>query len=331
MRFSNPKSQVPNPQSGFTLVELLVVITIIGTLIALLLPAVQAAREAARRTQCANNLKQLGVALHNYESAHGCFPASDSITIPQQCGNPWSGGSEGCRGTPLYVSLLRYIEGDNTANLFVYDAPQGWSTWAEWRGVAPDQWTAQANTRLACYQCPSDDRINHYPPLRDYFGVTGGMTPISSRNGSVCDDGLFGMNRWRKFRDVSDGTSSTFAIGESVHPSLYGLGTGYKNPNEGGPSAWWCGGACYKYDNCSVANWWMGRGCRSTMYPLNSTWFPLSSYRDDELPFGSYHSGGAHFAFADGHVTFINDTIDDYVYKSLSTIAGGEIVPGGSY
>ena len=99
-RCSNPK--------GFTLVELLVVIAIIGILIALLLPAVQAAREAARRMQCTNNLKQIGLALHNYHSTHNCFPAGDSIGIPSQCDN----GAD-CRGNPIWIVLLPYLEMGN--------------------------------------------------------------------------------------------------------------------------------------------------------------------------------------------------------------------------
>ncbi len=315
---------------GFTLVELLVVITIIGILIALLLPAVQAAREAARRVQCTNNLKQIALSLHNYESAFGFFPASDTIDLETQCG-----GSGDCRGTPLYITIMPYIEATSTAEMYTGDifgtTLRGWVQWSGWSSANPDVWIDKADLRFAVYQCPSDDQKDKYAPQRAYFGVTGGMTPISSRYGRVCDDGLFGMNRWRAFRDIIDGTSSTFAIGESNHPSFYGLGLGYRNPNEGGPVAWWIGGSCYEYDDCGPASWWMGRNCRSTMYPLNSTWFPLDGNRDDEMPFGSYHGGGAHFAFADGHVTFINDTIDDYVYKSLSTISGGEIISGGDY
>lgn len=89
---------------GFTLVELLVVIAIIGILIALLLPAVQSAREAARRMQCSNGLKQIGLALLNYESTHGRFPAGAAVSIPEQC------NSLDCRGNPMYVAILPYLE-----------------------------------------------------------------------------------------------------------------------------------------------------------------------------------------------------------------------------
>ena len=118
----------PLLQAGFTLVELLVVITIIGILIALLLPAVQAAREAARRLQCQNNLKQLGLALHNYESVYNCFPAADSVRIPAQCQ-----GSSNCRGAPMTMVILPYLEQGNLESKYDYGAAtsvtDGWNAW----------------------------------------------------------------------------------------------------------------------------------------------------------------------------------------------------------
>lgn len=321
----NPSSKIQNPKSGFTLVELLVVITIIGILIALLLPAVQAAREAARRIQCQNNLKQLGLALHNYHSALNCFPASDAINIPTQC-------SDDCRGTPLYIALLPYIEAANMADTFDYNIAQGWCVWAEWGNPETSFFgNPMARERLSFYQCPSDDRSMQWAPQRVYFGVTGGKTRAGTgRFGDVFIDGLFAINLWRRIADIPDGSSTTLAIGESVHVSFLGVGPGYGVSDEGGPLTWWIGSRC-KEDVTAYYHHYNGRCVRGTKYPINSNLLPMSLTEDNDPPFGSYHSGGAHFVFADGHVGFLNDTINMNVYQALSTIADEEVIPGDGY
>ncbi|NLF06674.1 MAG: DUF1559 domain-containing protein [Pirellulaceae bacterium] len=317
------------------MVELLVVITIIGVLIALLLPAVQAAREAARRMQCQNNLKQIGLALHNYHSQYNCFPALEAISIPEQCGD-----NNNCRGAPVYVVLLPFIESENLDNLYDYNSPRGWNRWAGWGSAQPSVFTNPlAWTRLGFYQCPSDDRTQEWAPLRDYFAIAGGPAPPSynveaiSGYGNVWTNGLFTYNRWRRFADVSDGSSSTFAFGESVHRAFIGVGPGY-GTNTGGPVTWWLGGSCQgagtqdlpyclnPVTHCS------GRNARTTFHPINYTIQTMSVSKENDAPFGSFHSGGAHFAFADGHVSFINDTIDMAAYWALGTTAGGEIISG---
>ena len=314
-------------QRGFTLVELLVVITIIGVLIALLLPAVQAAREAAQRLQCTNNLKQLGLALHNYVSSNNCFPAAESIRIVTN-----ETGVD-VRGNPLYFVIMGYMEQDNMEAQFDYGIG-----YYNWLTAHPEYLFKQ----FPFFQCPSDPRIAQYPSLRDYFGVTGGKTNADPQNragfrGYSFADGLFGINRWRKFADISDGSSSTFAIGESVQNSRYGLNPGY-DTNEGSPVFWYGGCGCAHSSGATADNpcpdpllWSLGRGFRSTMLPINRVLNPIYGNQDQDAPFGSYHSGGTHFVFCDGHVSFINDTIDMPVYQALSTIAGGEIISGTSY
>ena len=335
-RTPNPESRIPSLESrAFTLVELLVVITIIGILIALLLPAVQAAREAARRAQCTNNLKQLGLALQNYASAFNCFPAAESIHIVTN-----ETGVD-IRGNPLYFVIMGYIEQEGLRDLFDFEA--GYYNWLYTANNRDNRDHREYITKqFPFYQCPSDGRISDYPSLRDYFGVAGGATVLADGwRGRAYADGLFAINRWRKFADISDGTSSTFAIGESVHNTRYGLDPAddaQYGPNPGSPTFWFGGCGC-AHDSGATENnpcpnpalWSIGRGFRSTYNPINLVINPMQPEDDQEAPFGSFHGGGAHFVFCDGHVSFINDTIDMPVYRALSTIAGGEIISATSY
>jgi prepilin-type processing-associated H-X9-DG protein len=343
------------------LVELLVVITIIAILIALLLPAVQAAREAARQVQCQNNLKQLGLALATYESAYLCFPAADAVNIPKQC----VGASQGnCRGASFTVMLLPYLEQTNLENRYDYNANPTTTTgyvsssgWNEWIVEPPliGSYNAFFLQRLGVYQCPSDYRVSQYPNLRDYYGVVGGKTKIQTNiRGDCFSDGFFVQNRWRKVRDISDGTSNSFAIGESVFPSVgcsaataAGAGClGYGNPAVGGPDSWMGTDGCSGPDcGPQTSDYSVGRTLRSTKYPINSPmpiWTAFSGCNfnsgtggnicpANDAPFSSYHAGGTHFVFIDGHVTFVNDMVVFTVYQALSTIAGGEVIHGNTY
>ena len=298
------------PPRGFTLVELLVVIAIIGILIALLLPAVQAAREAARRMQCTNNLKQLALATHNYSDTFRVFPAGTTIdyTHPETC-------SVDCRGTSMYVSLLPYFEQGAVEQVYDYDRKNKWLNQLR---------AGELNTtRLATYLCPSQGKWDEYIPRRDYFGCLGGKTGTRGWRGMVFEDGAFFLNSFIAFRDLQDGSSSTLAVGESVHPSKWGAGAGYGDPDVGGPATWWLGGATRKNDSASFSS---GRILRSTMHPINSDIRPIADNYDNDVPFGSRHPGGANFACCDGHVVFIGETIDWRVYQGLSTRSGAETV-----
>jgi len=299
-------------KTGFSLVELLVVIVIIAILIAMLLPAVQSAREQGRRVSCASHLRQLGLALRAYESNHGTFPPAASVDIPEQC------SQSDCRGTPIYVMLLPYIEQVRLNEQYDYESDWGWCGW--WGGNGQ-----HAATPIAIYQCPSDDRSQEYPNQRVYFAMTGGKTLAAhSWRGDVFLDGLFAINYWRQIGHIRDGASNTLAIGESVHVARWGMGPGYGIGEVGGPVSWVHGGGCSKGTNCSPASQSLGRAFRSTKYPINANILPMATDEENDAPFGSFHAGGAFFVFADGHVEFLTDPINMDTYQALSTIAGEE-------
>jgi prepilin-type processing-associated H-X9-DG protein/prepilin-type N-terminal cleavage/methylation domain-containing protein len=315
----HPSDNRHHPSTAFTLVELLVVITIIGILIALLLPAVQAAREAARSMQCKNNLKQIGLALLNYESAFNTFPAGTSTSVPGQC----KGGD--CRGDPMYVTILPFLE---LPALWAEYVPQShtWG-WCQYYNAGGNS----ALSAVSVYQCPSVSLWPSVPNRRDYYGCAGGKGSSgltwATGEGDVFIDGLFAINRWISMADIRDGTSNTLAVGESIHAIIYGIGPGYGNSSVGGPSTWAIGADCSP--SCGVGSGWsVGRAFKSTKYPLNASLVPMTSSIENEYPFGSLHPGGVPFAFADGHVASLSVTIDFNVYQALSTYAGAEAVQG---
>jgi prepilin-type N-terminal cleavage/methylation domain-containing protein/prepilin-type processing-associated H-X9-DG protein len=303
----------PQCRPAFTLIELLVVIAIIAILIGLLLPAVQKVREAAARIQCQNNLHQIGLGLHNYHSANNTFPAGADINPATQCGAD-------CRGNSMWAVLLPYIEQDNIARQYNYAG--GWA--AAGNG-------ALGNLPIVAYTCPSDSKWTQYPNRKNYYGVVGGKT-LSSHGwrGDVYFDGIFTINMPKRLTQISDGTSSTLAVGESVHPSKWGLGPGYGDKNVGGIPGWLYGSACLQ-PKCRLTDQSYGRDLRDTKFPINSSILPMADDVDNDAPFGSFHTGGANFLFADGHVAFLNQTISMDVYRALSTYAGGEVVDASAF
>ncbi len=301
---------------GFTLVELLVVIAIIGVLVALLLPAVQAAREAARRMSCVNNLKQIGLACLNYESSRGNLPAGASIKVPDQC-------NADCRGNPFYISIMPYFESGIIEQQ--YDEDIGWLAW-----LNTPEGAALMESEILIFKCPSRADWEEITQRRDYFGVVGGMNRAAvGSSGFIYVDGIYHINTPVRMAQITDGTSNTMAVGESVDPSLFGLGGGYGDPNIGGPSAWWHGAACIAdntENDCRINTHSYGRALRATKLPINTDpiqfFGALRRRNDNEWSFGSHHPGGSQFVYADGHVGYVEEEIDMDIYQGLSTFDG---------
>ncbi|TWT35366.1 hypothetical protein KOR34_02570 [Posidoniimonas corsicana] len=318
---------------GFTLVELLVVIAIIGVLIALLLPAVQSAREAARRMQCTNNLKQMGLAHLNYESARRHFPDGMSLDMKEGC------PSEGCRGwTHIHLTLPYYEEGVLEQS-FDFDYEGGWLYF--FRSLTDAEADAITNSRISALLCPSLTKWQEnygYGYRRDYYGSFGGRghseaggssrfgsidpatTTLLGPNGPVADDGILYVNSSTKFSEITDGSSKTFLAGESYHGNVSSA-PGYGTCTGGQPS--WYQGGSGKPDPSNTS---YGRSLRGTINPINYQIECLSRATDNEVPFGSEHTGGCNMLFADGHVEFLVEGIDFDLYQGMSTRATGETI-----
>lgn len=305
---------------GFTLIELLVVIAIIGILVALLLPAVQQAREAARRTQCKNNLKQIGLALHNYHDATNRIPALVVANGNNQSLFGWT------------TMLLPYLDQAPLYNSLASAPGKDWTGAPAVGFSANMQFLTQPNglsTPLTVVRCPSDTG-SATVSLTGYFSGTTQIYGRSNYAVSIGSDprntnGAFPLGvinlpwpynyiPWRKFSEFTDGLSNTFLVGERVSfNSINGLDIGHDSP--------WAGQAVKNYDG--------GATCLATS-PINAKGNGLSPYYfvlpDCMLAFSSWHVGGAHFLMGDGAVWFISENIDITTYGNLATVAGGEVL-----
>ena len=281
-------------ESGFTLIELLVVIAIIAVLIALLVPAVQKVREAASRTQCANNLKQIGLALHNYYDATRSFP-------PAFVGNPGTTPSNNAPpGWGWGTLILPYIE---QGPLYTQINPT--------KNANPGVLTVPAatplgllcQTRISTYICPSDRAplLNDQRGFHAYssYGAVGGSNTTSGN--SLNQNGVMYQSSKTRFTDITDGSSNTVVVGERA----YGKSSYYVSPSIIYYGAIWSGVFATGKDG-------------STMWTLTggSEWSPNRG-NGDHWNFSSYHERGAQFAFADGSVRVIPDSL------SLALPGGG--------
>lgn len=305
---------------GFTLVELLVVIAIIGVLVALLLPAVQAARESARRTQCLNNLKQHGLALHNYHDVNKKFPPNRlgcNNAGPCKDSSPQYLPTQRVDGGSAFVALLPFLEEDALHSL--YDPVQGLHSTPNVPGWMTNNHRKLVSERPSVIVCPSDtaEHLNMLYEPKDTGAATGsyafcagsaGPGPPNNPDSTIQDvpsshyenTGMFMYRNSRKIKECTDGLSKTMFVGEVVD------GHSAESPNR------WS--AATRYVDCF----------RTTYYPLNT--FPGQPVTSNGA-FASRHPGGCQFLFGDGRVVMLNENIDaPRVYQALSTRAASEMI-----
>ena len=310
-------------QRGFTLVELLVVIAIIGLLVGLLLPAVQAARETARRTQCANNLKQIGLALLTRHDAMGQLPVGYQAT-----GAFVDGATDTGPGWGWAAFALPYLEGGNIHQSLRLDL-----------SIQDPKNAVPIQSSIKSYLCPSDLLPEGAFSVPDWFGIVVATAAPSSYTACVGGDesevedamglGAFYRNSRTRLADISDGTTNTILVGERAWANAQGVWAGAIS-----------GAVCKRGDQNPCP------GAPDASYPapalilahthLNNATTDTDGGLDD---FSSMHRGGSNFLFADGAVHFIRSvpgdqpngdfTQESLILQALGTRGAGEIIPGG--
>jgi len=312
---------------GFTLIELLVVIAIIAILVALLLPAVQQAREAARRSSCKNNLKQIGVAVHNYHDVHSVFPPSYIDATPNLGDPAGTTAQSDTNGLGWGSMILPMIE---QAPLYDQIGQQTGGFAYHWMdsnfdgtGSAADA-IPSAKSIIPTYICPSDP-MGGVNTDKNSFGLSN--YTANAGNGAARDKlGVFYTNSKIRFRDITDGTSSTVMIIERTTQN-----DGPTTLNCGGTRCTWSGSIWIgPRDISSVAGWHTGvyaldvesYGGASATYLIGRS---AASWGED-WGSASTHTGGLQTAMCDGSVRFLSENIDMIVYRSIRSRGKGEVV-----
>jgi prepilin-type N-terminal cleavage/methylation domain-containing protein/prepilin-type processing-associated H-X9-DG protein len=363
-------SHRPRAPRGFTLIELLVVISIIAVLIALLLPAVQSAREAARRMQCINNLKQLGLAAHNYAQVNECFPSGTYFMFPQapSCAR-WK------QGPSFLISLLPFVEAINgfnsyNANLHPYQSENstviGFGLSALWCPSDPDvaQPIVTTTPRNLLGSCSGVSGEQPFPWRLQHtsYGGNSGPIPIAPIGPSGVDpnyqsqmsqaQGVINFGSTTAIRAITDGTSNTLLFGERNYSKITPAA-------DKGPWLLFFSGA--NSDSMCTSMFPINSWKKFTFVsPTQNDWAVAGGGNASTAGAGSNHPGGANFGFCDGSVRFLKETIQSWpidpvstvpigitfaaplytvaspspqygVYQALSTRAGGEVISSDSY
>ncbi|ODA34663.1 DUF1559 domain-containing protein [Planctopirus hydrillae] len=313
---------------GFTLIELLVVIAIIAVLIALLLPAVQQARESARRTQCRNNLKQMGLALHNYHDQYQCFPASFYRGWPFV--NTTTTPTSGTPGWGWQTMILPQIDQAPLYNLLNVGTNRlnGTAT-VTFQGVAGTPIKVLGQQPIAAYRCPSDVGARLNPNRGDYatsnyLGVFGpafdntveGSDALVRGSWIGRNRGIFGANSSTQFKNITDGTTNTVMIGEIALGSFRVDSAGLPVNFNGGT---WMGLSSDNTSNVNTALSLCGYCIPANTGAVNRR---INSPNGGNA-FSSFHTGGAHFAMADGSVRFLSENLDLDIADRISGMADG--------
>ncbi len=289
-------------RTAFTLVELLVVIAIIGILVALLLPAVQACREAARRTQCNNNLMQLGLAVQNYEMAFRVYPpgtvekSGPIHNIPEGYHHNWAS------------QILPFMEETNTYRHIDFGV-----------GVYDEKNATVRKVRITSLRCPSDPG-----PISDKDVAIGSYAAVHhdvEAPINIDNQGVFFLNSAVRYLDISDGTSHTLFIGEKFTdqtPPIKDLG--------------WMSGTRSTLRNTGMQ---LNQELRDARQTSTAGGLPVELPKDEGNlfvgGFSSHHPGGVQFMFGDGHVGFVSSNLETAVLQQLANRADGKLLMGNDY
>ncbi len=331
-------------RTGFTLIELLVVIAIIAILIALLLPAVQQAREAARRTQCRNNLKQLGLAFHNYHDTHNMFPPGSVVRVQET------------HYSTFWAHILPFLELAPVYNQLNFNASG--STFYLYGSTV--NWQALNGTRIPANMCPSSplpEMKSSAPPagplnaqLGSYIGIRGAndhrTTDQTASRGPVSKGGLLYHNSNSRMRDVTDGTTNTMILGEQSDYSKDSAGTrvdvrtgdsiwlgnqstpadvngdgtyGLINGSPGGSVAFRC-------MNLTTIHHQVPINAKTVVSATAGSGTPVSSAQNCNTPLISPHSGGVNILLADGSVRFLSENIQMQTVRNLANKDDGNVM-----